>query len=159
MSEETEKDVANGAAQMLNDLCWHDSVLYEIRFIRTDSADEVVLLVDLLDDWEAQVSRRAKITFQGCRLVRSKMDWGVKCMSDGEMIYGANCEKNGSLIDEHVNGWRSVMQVEASDFAEFRLDLASTGSSLEVVFSKAKITYLGVSGSHDAPPPLAPTAT
>ncbi|MCM3869801.1 MAG: hypothetical protein ND895_03740 [Pyrinomonadaceae bacterium] len=159
MSEEIEKDIANGATEMLNDLCWHDSVLYEIRFIRTDSADEVVLLVDLLDDWETQISRRAKITFRGCWLVRSKMDWGVKCMSGGEMIYGANCEKNGSLIQEVVNGWQPVMLVEASDVAEFRLDLASTGSTLEIVFSKAQIKYVGVSGPHDAPPPLAPVAT
>lgn len=156
MSEETEiikRDVSSGAIELLGSLFWHDSVLHEIKFIRTDSADQVVLILDLLEDWEKQISRRAEITFQRCFLVQSQMSWGTRCMSEGEMIFGTTCVASSDLIEKVRSDWVGI-NLDTSGLAEFKLELASTGSTLEIVFGSVAIRYLSGSSPHHAPPPL-----
>ena len=148
--------MSNDTVSLLNNLWWHDSVLYEIRFIRTDSADQVILILDLLEDWEEQTSRRVEIVFGRCYFVQSQINWGVKCLSDGEMILDADCKSSGVLFEKVISAWQNI-DVDTSDLAEFKLTLASTNSNLQIVFGEVTLKYLGESSSHNAPPPLFPT--
>ncbi len=156
MNEEPEtivKDSLNEVTEFLNGLIWHDSVLHEIRFVRTNSADQVVLILDLLDDWERQISRHAEIIFQNCWMVQCQMNWGVKCISEGEMVYGAKCSESGSLIERVKEDWKGI-NVDMKALSEFKLDMASTSSTLEIVFGGIILKYLSESDTHNTPPPL-----
>ena len=135
----------------LNEQCWHDSVLHEIKFIRTGSADRVIFILDMLNSWEDQLSQRTEVIFGGCRLVRTEMNWGVKCMSDGEMVYGATCSLDGNLVDEVRSTWKGF---KVPELAQFQMELSSTGSSIELVFESSTIIARGVRGPHSAPPPI-----
>ena len=140
------RSVADGAVGFLNDQCWHDSILHEIRLIRAHSADQVVLELDLIDDWEVgqlsavPSSRRVQMTFSRCWLVQAQMNWGVICLSDGEMIYGAECKETGALLDQVRATWKGI-EVDVSNLAEFSLELASTSSTLSLVFGTVTLEY------------------
>lgn len=145
------REISAETIEWLNGLCWHDSVLYEIRFIRTNSLDQVVLILDLLQDWEAQISQRTTITFQDCWLVKTQMNWGVNCMSSGEMIDSLTSCQQGKLIDKVRSEWPHLNNTK---LAELRLDMASTGSILDLVCGAVEITTDSVSGEHNAPLPI-----
>ena len=59
-------EAATDAVAFLNDQYWHDSVLYQIDLVRRDSADRVVLDLDLLGDWETGISSRHELRFEKC---------------------------------------------------------------------------------------------
>lgn len=145
------REISDETIEWLNGLCWHDSVLYEIRFIRTNSLDQVILILDLLEDWEAQISQRTIITFQECWLANTQMNWGINCMSGGEMIYGLIGRQEGALIDKVRSDWPHLNQAK---LAELRLEMAATGSMLELVFGCVEITNDSVPLQHNAPPPV-----
>ena len=87
------------AVEFLNDQFWHDSVLYEIRIIRTDPSDQVIIPINLItneDDWESQ---KTTLIFNDCYYIETKMHGGVAAMSDGEMISYATAELESSFID------------------------------------------------------------
>jgi hypothetical protein len=67
-------------------------------FVRTKSLDQVIFHIDLLTDWQEQVSILSKLTFKNCLLVKSNMNWGVTCLSDGEMIAEIECNTNDNYI-------------------------------------------------------------
>jgi len=84
------KTVSDDAVEWLNALPWHDSLLYEIRFLRPNLADQVILVLDLVQDWGAGTFQRAELALEDCRLAHAKMRWGVVCMTDGETC-GVRC--------------------------------------------------------------------
>ncbi len=151
-SDNHKLNITQGAIRWLNEQCWHDSVLYEIRFIRAGSADQVVLVLDLVEDWEKYESRRTEITFNGCLCVRSKMNWGVVCMSAGEMIYAGTASESGNLIEEARQAWKGSLR--SKSLGQFTLDLASTDSLLELVFESVSWRLAGVKTAHPAPKPF-----
>jgi len=148
--------MSNDAISLLNNLSWHDSILYEIRFISTDSADQVILILDLLEDWNELISKRVEIVFKRCFLVQSQMNWGIKCLSDGEMIFSADCRSEGDLLERVHSKWRNI-GVSTNELLEFKLKLASTNSILEIVFGEVALKYLSNNSSHITTPPILPT--
>ncbi|MEE9391851.1 MAG: hypothetical protein V3W41_05020 [Planctomycetota bacterium] len=149
----TEIESAKDAVAYLGGRCWHDSVLYEIVLVRTESLDQVILKLDLLSDWENQTSQAVELIFGGCWHVQTKMSWGVKCMSGGEMIGAAESLDSDPAIERVRATWDNA-GVSLGDIGLFRMDLASTSSTIEVVFSKITVRHFGTSGPHRAPPPL-----
>ena len=55
--------VQSGAVEYLNNLVWHDSVLQTVQFVRAKSLDQVIFHIDLLTDWEEQISILSMLTF------------------------------------------------------------------------------------------------
>jgi hypothetical protein len=147
-----EYESVKDAVDYLNDKCWHDSVLYEIVLLRTDSADRVVLKFDLLLDWDQQVSEYIEIVFNGCYHVAAQMNWGVDCMSDGEMVLNVECTDSDDLIDAIREKWGA----NGTDIGIFRMKMASTSSTLEIVFRGVTVKQTGGARPHNAPPPLYP---
>ena len=139
------------AIDLINDLCWHDSVLHEIRLIRTSSRDEVMLIIDLLDSDEAWDSTRVHITLQDCRAVEANMHWGVMCMSSGEMITYGVAQKPGEKYSSRLE---RIPDEHRQKFFQFELELASTGSTLVAICSSIEIERHGDSSSHQAPVPI-----
>ena len=58
--------VRSGAIDFLNDQYWHDSFLREITINRTKSYDTIIFVIDLLSDWENNVSSMVTLTFKNC---------------------------------------------------------------------------------------------
>jgi hypothetical protein len=150
----TETLAGDAAVERLNSLFWHDSVLYELRIIRTHSADAVVFTLDLLSDWDAWVSRRAELRFDGCLVISTEFRGGVICLSDGEMVSEAEALLTGPHL-ERVTA-KAPMLVKPQH-REFHITLASTGSTVCLVFSSFSICFARTGHSHDAPPPRFPT--
>jgi hypothetical protein len=138
-----------GAEDWLNSLCWHDSILYEIRLIRCGSADQVVLCMCLIQNWDKNISCEAEITFNDCLLVNTEMKWGVTCMSDGEMIYDGMTSRDGELVRKVLDEWKGL--IDQKPLAQFTLDLASTGSSLAIVFKSLTYFLNQKASPHPAP--------
>ena len=141
--------VKDGAVDLLNSLIWHDSVLYGVQLVRARSADQVQLDLRLLDDWEHYLSRRARIVFENCYCVRANMNWGVTCMSDGEMISDGVALQDSEQINTVRSKWKQ--DLETTPLAEFDLELASTGSTVEIVFRAVRICYDSTPEKHSAP--------
>ncbi len=135
--------------KFLNNLNWHDSVLQEITFIRTNSLDQVILLLNLIADYENQVSELTKVVFKNCLMVNSKMLWGISCMSEGEMIYSAETTFNKERITKYMNNW-NIKRI--NDYREFKLELASTGSELHLIYKDVEIIKIEEKEIHNAPP-------
>ena len=136
--------------ELLNNLNWHDSVLQEITFIRTNSLDQVILHLNLIIDYENQLSELTKVVFKDCLVVNSRMIWGIVCMSEGEMIYSGESSFNRENITKYLDKWNIE---EINDYREFKLDLASTGSELYIIFKDVDIIKIGEKEIHNAPPP------
>ncbi len=137
------------AAEQLNGLCWHDSILYEVQLIRRNSADQVLLSLQLIAEGQEHSSSQAQILFNGCYLVRSEMNWGVKCMSDGEMIYSASSSDGGDLVEAVRKHWKG--HIDGIPLSQFKLELASTGSTIEIVFRSITIRLSENTINHPAP--------
>ena len=135
----------------MNSFIWHDSVLQDIRFIRTHSLDQVILRVNLLIDYDSQVSELTELVFHNCVKVTADMTWGVGCMSEGEMIYAAEATRDDEEIAKYLSPWNSEALRE---YGTFKLDLASTGSTLYIVFKQIEIRRLKSPEKHNAPEPL-----
>ena len=133
---------ARKAVEYLNDQIWHDSILYEIVLVRSGSADRVVLKLDLSLDWKDEIYVNVELAFNECRHVRTQMNWGVKCISEGEQIFGAESSEADALIDEIRETWRKV-GIQLDNLGVFRMELASTGSTIEIVFSGITVKHLG----------------
>ena len=56
----------NEAIAFLNNQYWHDSVLHEIRIIRTNSVDQTIILLDLITREDGMESNRCTLTFKDC---------------------------------------------------------------------------------------------
>ena len=145
--------VEGGAVEYLNDLIWHDSVLQTIQFTRTKSLDQVVFHVNLLTDWEDQLSVLSRLTFKNCLAVKSIMNWGVICLSDGEMIDEIECNRNDKYISDSLNQYNQELK---DQYAYFKMILSSTGSTIELTFNEIELAKLDSIENHNAPPPLYP---
>ncbi len=154
--ETTKIDSARDAVAYLEDQCWHDSILHEVVLVRTKSLDQVVLKLDLLQNVENQLSQSVEVAFCDCLDVRIHMNWGVQCLSGGEMIYSAECLDSDGRIDRVRAKWGRVIE-DLGNLGAFRLNLASTGSTIEVVFGCIIIKHSGEIRPHDAPPPRRPS--
>jgi len=150
--ETIEFELASEAVAFLNDQCWHDSVLHEIVIIRTASADRVLLKLDLLSDWENQVSSRVELAFNKCMHASTQMYGGVISMSEGEMIYAVECSDTDPVIDSI----KEELSRTDVNHGIFRMEMGTTGSSIELVFSGISLKQVGETGQHTAPPPLYP---
>jgi hypothetical protein len=143
--------VSDSAIDYLNSLCWHDSVLQKIEFIRTNSLDQVVIELNLLADWKVQVSTLTRLIFKNCMSVKANMNWGVKCLSDGEMI--DNIEYN--MSDPYLqNTFHEYNKHLMKEYAYFKMTMASTGSTLELTFNEFEVIAIDNLQQHNAPPPL-----
>ncbi len=145
--------VQKGAVEYLNDLIWHDSVLQKIQFVRTNSVDQVIFDINLLTNWENQISILSKLIFKNCLSVRSNMNWGVKCMSEGEMISDVECNKSNSYISNSLTSYNQFLR---DKYAYFKITLASTGSIIELTFDEVELIQLDSEKNHNAPPPIFP---
>lgn len=141
----------NGAIEILNNLIWHDSVLQDIVFVRTNSLDQVKLKVNLLTDSPKYHSQLAEITFKECIKVKADMNWGVHCMSEGEMINSGKAGQDKAEIEKYLDSWNKR---EINSFIEFTLDLASTGSSLYLICKEVELITVEPDREHNAPRPL-----
>jgi hypothetical protein len=156
MCKGMKKIIHREAVDFLNDQCWHDSVLYEIRIIRTNSTDQVILPLNLItnyDEWEYQ---KTTLTFNDCYYIEAKMNGGVIAMSDGEMISEANANLSSPFIDQVLDAWRKI-KVELSELFHFSILLASTGSEINIVSKSVCVATESDSEKHSAPPPIYPT--
>jgi hypothetical protein len=147
-------DSVPDAVHYLGAVQWHDSVLYRIELNRERSADEVTVVARLLAEGEPQRSRLVRLTFLRCLSFRGDFQWGVDCMSDGEMIYGATAVADGPAVERVRAQWASVPWIDLQNLGVFELELASTGSRFEVVFQGLRVTACSALGDHTAPPPL-----
>lgn len=145
------------AVVLLNDIAWHDSVLYDLVLVRRNSADEVVMNLRLLTDWEAQLSCDVRLTFGRCFGVRADMTWGVECLSDGEMVYDATAYDRHVELERVAEKWKTSGLV-VGEIGLFELDMASTSSSVRVIFREVRLEPVSGIGPHSAPPPLLPGA-
>lgn len=141
----------NEAINFLNSLIWHDSVLQDIVFIRTNSLDQVILTVNLLTDTPDYRSQLTRITFKECIKVKADMNWGIHCMSEGEMIYSGKAKQEKEEIEKYLDSWN---RKELDSFIEFTLDLASTGSSLYLIFKEIELIQVEPDKEHNAPKPI-----
>jgi hypothetical protein len=139
--------------RLLADVCWHDSVVHSITLVRAASADEVVVVGPLLYDWDLQRSCLARVTFGGCFRVTADLQWGVDCMSDGEMIGSLEFSAVHPEVDAIRQEWP---QRKLPALFHLELDLSSTGSSLRLVFQSLTVEPIAPAGPHSAPPPLLP---
>jgi len=144
----------DAAVEWLNSISWHDSVLYELRIIRTHSADALVFTLDLLSDWETWVSRRAELHFDGCLVISAEFLGGIIGLSDGEMVSEAEAFSIGPHLERITS--KAPMFV-TQQHREFHITLASTSSTVCLVFSSVSVTFLSTEQPHDAPPPKYPT--
>ena len=147
--------VQEGAVEYLNDLIWHDSVLQKIQFVRTNSVDQVIFDINLLTSWENQISILSKLIFKNCLSVRSNMNWGVKCMSEGEMISDIECNKSNSYISNSLTSYNQFLK---DKYAYFKITLASTGSVIELTFDEVELIQLDSEKNHNAPTPIFPVS-
>jgi len=143
--------VNKGAIDYLNTLSWHDSVLQKIEFVRTASRDQVILELNLLTDWETQVSILSRLIFKNCVSTKANMNWGIICMSDGEMIDHIECNDQDPYI---LNSFQDYNKNLMTEYAYFKLTMASTGSTLELTFNEFELISLDNTKEHNAPPPL-----
>ena len=157
-NEHGELPVSAGAVEWLNDQYWHDSVLHELRFVRTGSADRVVLVLDLLSDWEAWVSREAVITFEGCWSSHARMNGGAVDGSGGEMIHLAAAAAEGDLIAAVRQKWKDAWKDRTAErpLAQFWLELSVTASRVEFVFESVAWRFGSGERPHSAPVPMVP---
>lgn len=144
------------AVEYINDQCWHDSVLYEIRIIRVNSSDQLVLDLNLIVDEEKWISQHTSLTFNECYYIETKMNGGIECMSDGEMISGASATNEAKLIDEVCNKW-AKFGLKLQALFQFSMMLASTGSTLQIVCNSIEIDTERKACKHKAPPQIYPT--
>jgi hypothetical protein len=119
------------AVSYLNSLIWHDSVFHEIRIIRTNSADQAVIILDLIFDEENQRAEKIKITFNDSYLIETKMNGGVDAISDGEMVFEASAKSDSEQKDEVVKLWKEMFNLD--DLFHFSMTLASTDSKIDIV--------------------------
>jgi hypothetical protein len=146
----------DNAVEFLNNQFWHDSVLYEIRIIRTDSLDQVVIPINLItneDDWESQ---KTTLIFNDCYYIETKMHGGVSAMSDGEMISYATADLESPFIDQVIDSWGKT-EMKLPKLFHFSLMLASTGSEINIVCNSVSMELESASGKHSAPPQIFPT--
>ena len=125
------------AVTFLNDQYWHDSVLYEIRIIRTNSADQAVIIIDLIISEDGLESKKCVLTFNDCYFIGTRINGGVDAISDGEMIYQAEASINSHQIDRVVETWKSMFTL--TDLFHFSMTLSSTNSEIEVVCKSVSI--------------------
>ncbi len=145
------------AVEFLNDQYWHDSVLYEIRIIRTNSLDQVTIPINLIiseDEWESQ---KITLIFDDCYYIETKMNGGVIAMSDGEMISNATASLSGSLVDQVNDTWRKA-KMKLQKLFHFSMLLASTGSEIDIVCKSVSVVIESNSEKHSAPAQLFPTS-
>lgn len=121
----------DAAVERLNSFCWHDSILHELRIIRARSADAAVFTLDLLSHWDTWLSRRTELHFDGCLAISADFAGGVVALSDGEMVAMAEPFSTGPHLERVAA--KAPMFV-TPEHREFNLVLASTGSSVHVVF-------------------------
>jgi len=144
------------AVEFLNDQYWHDSVLYEIQIIRTNSLDQVIIPINLITDEDEWESQNTTLVFNDCYYIETKMHGGVVAMSDDEMISYATAELKSSFIDQVKKSW-GKSKIELPELFHFSLMLASTGSEINLVCKSVSVELEGTSGKHSAPPQIFPT--
>lgn len=143
------------AIRLINDQFWHDSILYEIRIVRTNSADRVEMLVELITDDIKWKSTRVDIIFDGCYFVGSAIYGGVDCISDGEMISGASATVESSCITQVYETWKK-MNCSPANLLHFSMVLSSTGSTIDIICQSVAINSHGGTEMHSAPEPIFP---
>ncbi len=119
------------AVTFLNEQYWHDSVLYEFRIIRTNSADQVMLIIVLITNDDGSESLKCVFTFNNCYYIETQFYGGVKAISDGEMVYQADATTESPAINRLVESWKHVAL--PSDLFYFSLTLSSTNSVIKMV--------------------------
>jgi len=144
------------AVSFLNDQCWHDSVLYEIRIIRTNSLDQAIIHLDLLCDYHEWESQRVNLIFNDCYYMETKMNGGVSGMSEGEMVSGATANLSNPFIDQVTATWKTS-GINLPDLFHFSIILASTGSEIDIVCKSVGVVFESDGTKHNAPPPIYPT--
>ena len=128
----------NEAIDYLNSLIWHDSILYEIRIIRANSADQAVIIFDLIIDEENFTTQRTTLTFNDCYLIETRMKGGVDAISDGEMIYEASAKSESPKINGVVELWKNIFRLEG--LLHFSMILSSTNSEIEIICKSITVT-------------------
>jgi hypothetical protein len=126
------------AINYLNSLIWHDSILYEIKIVRANSADQAVIIFDLIIDEENFTRQRTKLTLNDCYLIETRMNGGVNAISDGEMICEASAKSESPKINGVVELWEKIFRLEG--LLHFSMILASTNSELEIVCKSITVT-------------------
>jgi hypothetical protein len=144
------------AVNFLNEQFWHDSILYEIRIIRTNSLDQVAISINLLMEEDEWASKKHIFLFNNCYHIETKMHGGVSCMSDGEMISYATAKLNCQLIEKVSNTWEKTKN-ELPELFNFSMLLASTGSKINIVCQSVNVSQERGIKKHNAPQPIAPT--
>ncbi|MCP3930939.1 MAG: hypothetical protein GY705_17780 [Bacteroidetes bacterium] len=144
------------AVEYLNDQYWHDSILYEIKIIRAQSADKVLVSLNLIVDEEDWKSKQTTLVFNECYYIETKMNGGIECMSDGEMISTASATLQGKRLDQVIETWKKF-ELKTKELFQFSMSLASTGSEFIVVCKSFNIVIGKETLKHNAPPPIAPT--
>jgi hypothetical protein len=151
LREPVEANTIDDVMQLIDEVSWHDSVVYSITCIRKESLDAVVINTRLLYDWDKQLSCPVRITFGGCLRVSMEMDWGVECLSDGEMIAGLEI----AAADDVIDAVRNIRQSrDLGSIYHITLTLASTGSRVDIAGTGLRIEPIGSPNKHSAPPPL-----
>ena len=127
----------NEAISFLNDQYWHDSVLYEIRIIRTNSVDQAIIIIDLINSEDGLKSNRCSLTFNDCYYIGTQMNGGVDAISDGEMIYQAEASTDSPLLEQVIESWNNVLEI--ADLFHFSMTLSSTNSEIDIVCKSVTI--------------------
>ena len=144
----------NKALDFLNDQSWHDSILYEINIIRTQSADQVIITLNLIVDEKEWKSQHISLTFNECHYIETKMNGGIGCMSDGEMISSASANFQGKYVDQVREEWKKF-KIQSKELFQFEMSLASTGSEIYVVCNSFDLVSNHKIVKHNAPPQIA----
>jgi len=143
------------AVEFLNGKIWHDSVLFEVRINRANSQDQVIIYLDLISNDDTWESQRVSMIFDGCYHIGTKFNGGVDCISEGEMISGANANYSDPQIENVKDTWKNL-EVDLSDVFYFSMVLASTGSTIDVVCKSVSEVVESERAQHKVPPPILP---
>lgn len=143
------------AVEFLNSQCWHDSVVYEINLVRTNSADQAIILLDLISDYDEWQSKKTRLIFSDCYYIETRMNGGV-VGTGGECVSDADASLTDKHIDDVVGVWRNI-DVDLPNLFHFSMCLASTGSEVNIVCKSMSIEAEEEGTTHDSPPPLYPT--
>ncbi len=144
------------AVEYLNNQCWHDSVLYEIRIIRTNSLDQAIIFLNLITDEYEWKSQKVSLVFNDCYYLETKMNGGVDALSDGEMISEATANFRSAFISQVESIW-DKMQFQIPELFHFSMSLASTGSEIDIVSGSVSVVAERGVEKHSTPPPIFPS--
>jgi hypothetical protein len=131
------------AVHFLNEQYWHDSVLYEFRIIRTNSADQATIILDLIISEDGAESKKCVLTFNDCYYIETQFFGGVDAISDGEMIYQAEAVSENTQIDRVVESWKPIL--EPKNLFYFSMSLSSTNSEIKIVCKSVSVENYEVS--------------